>query len=114
MQRVLSNYEKMNEMEFNYNSKRILIIDDEIYSCLAIRSLILTLRFSQMEKVEFCLSGKEALEKIKANIHTIEVGGSSNTNPSAPTKTEYDCDYGLIHSDCSMPMMDGYECSKRI
>jgi len=51
----------MKKGQFEFNKKKILIIDDEIYNCMAIKSLIKALKYKKMENVVTALSGKDAL-----------------------------------------------------
>mmetsp|Transcript_1574 Transcript_1574/g.2104 ORF Transcript_1574/g.2104 Transcript_1574/m.2104 type:complete len:148 (-) Transcript_1574:380-823(-) len=54
---------------FGYSKKRILIIDDEPYNCVALYSLIKGLKLSNIEdRIDLCLSGTSALRMLLQNI----------------------------------------------
>ena len=70
------------------NRKKLLIVDDEPFNILALKSL---LGYTNVI-IESANNGQEAIEKIQ-----------SQANTSSP--------YLLILMDCQMPVMDGYEAT---
>ena len=66
-----------------------------------------------MDRVEYYLSAADAIAAVKNGIRRKQT--TSNSDSSSDGFNEgYECDYGLILTDCSMPFMDGYECSKEM
>jgi len=50
--------------------KRILIIDDEPYNCLALYTLLKSLSLKDVSfRVDLCMSGKDALKSVIKSIH---------------------------------------------
>jgi len=82
---------------FLQNDRRIMVVDDEVFNTVAIQGLMRVLGFTQMNLVDICYNGEQAVELIQKAIHE-----------GAPQR------YSLILTDCSMPFMDGYEASKKI
>jgi CheY-like chemotaxis protein len=83
-------------------SKRILLIDDESYNCKALLAILRSLKLRDLERrVALAYSGKAALREVEASLVRREDG-------------HLECEIGLILSDCSMPRMDGYECTAKI
>ena len=81
--------------------KHILIVDDEIFNIEAIK-IILENRFEIMDinnVCSFAMNGQKAVEKV---IHNVK-----------QNKGKY-CNFELILMDCNMPIMDGYEATKKI
>ena len=77
--------------------KRILIVDDEPYNVLALQFLITHLNISGLLNiVDRAYNGLEAFKKVKDSY----LNGSHI--------------YGLILTDISMPVMDGFEASQQI
>ena len=80
--------------------KKILIVDDQWFNIKAILIILKVIVEINIELVcEKAMSGKEALKKVEENI--LQNEGKS-------------CQYHLIFMDCSMPIMDGFETSKKI
>jgi len=75
----------------------ILVADDDGFNQAVTETIFKTLGFSVLT----CFNGKEALEAVQARIHK-----PCSLNACKPFK--------LIFLDCNMPIMDGYECAKRL
>ena len=75
--------------------KRILIVDDEPYNLLALKTIIKAADTTGLlsDLVDAAVNGSDALTKVK-KAHQFE--------------------YALIFMDCSMPIMDGYEATMEI
>ena len=71
-----------------------MIIDDESYNCEVLKSMLLFINPNFIDKLVICMSGKEAIDKLKEA--TYQDG------------EHFSCEIGLIFTDLSMPMMDGY------
>ena len=80
------------------DGKKILIVDDEVYNCEILKSMLLSLNPEFRDKLIICMSGIDALEKIRMSLR-IRLGGQAET------------DIGIILTDLSMPRMDGYQLS---
>jgi CheY-like chemotaxis protein len=85
------------------SKSRILVIDDEPFNLKAMDILLnlaskdLNFQVDMIKNMtDFCSSGKEALEKIESLFR------------------ERKTTYGLVITDCSMPVMDGYHVSLAI
>ena len=70
----------------------IMIIDDESYNCEVLKSILILIDPGLETRLIVCLSATEALAKVKES-----ADGGLNI--------------GLIFTDLSMPMMDGYQFS---
>ena len=66
----------------------VLIVDDELTNCLALKNILGQFQMN----ADFAFNGKEALEKMLSQ-------------PLA---------YGLVFMDCQMPVMNGYDATKRL
>ena len=97
-----------------------MIIDDEAFNCQALVTMIELLQLPNAKnRVDAVLSGAEALMLVRKSLNLdeeshgrgLQFGPNRNQilDDEAP-----DCQYGLILSDCSMPIMDGYECAKEV
>ena len=76
----------------NYKNKRILIVDDEPFNVLGMQLNIDNLGLKGLSKlVDRAYNGSEALLKVKDSFEKKSII------------------YGLIFTDISMPIMDGYE-----
>ena len=71
-----------------------MIVDDESYNCEVLKSVLLFLNPDFEGKLDICMSGAEALEVLVRSIKL------KHGKPCS--------DIGLILTDLSMPMMDGY------
>lgn len=86
-----------NEDENPEAVKRILIVDDEPYNILGLQLLFRQVGYNLLNlMVDRAYNGKEAMALISDSYHD----GKHV--------------YGLIFMDLSMPIMDGYEATKRI
>lgn len=80
------------------NKAKMILVDDEAFNILAIKGMMRVLGMTNIdEKVEECFNGLECVNLIENAI---------NENQSER--------YSLILTDCKMPIMDGYESTKRI
>lgn len=70
----------------NYSQIKILAVEDNVTN----KKLLARVFENSGIKAEFASDGREALELVKKN------------------------EYNIIFMDCQMPVMDGYECSKKI
>ena len=83
-------------MQTKFNDKRILVVDDDPFNCLALKELFKVVGLvNAAHIVDTCFGGNEAYQKIRDSISFGERA------------------YGLILSDCQMPEMDGYELTSR-
>jgi len=71
--------------------KRLLIVDDDQFNILAMKSLLKKYEFD----IDCAYNGQEAVDKVSYVLKNVE---------QQP--------YDLIFMDCQMPIMDGYEASK--
>ena len=78
-----------------YGKKRILVVDDEEFCISTMEALLQTLDIDTDNLVDFCMNGKEALDKI------IEAYNN-------------DIKYSIIFMDFSMPIMNGIDSSRAI
>jgi len=75
-----------------------LIADDEAFNIQAIKGILRVLGIRDVEsRVVSCFNGEELLAEVKEAI--------SDNDPFR---------YPLILTDCSMPILDGYEAAKEI
>ena len=75
-------------------TKRILVVDDEPYNVLSIQLIMSRLGIKDIGRlVDRAYNGKEALKKVKDSLLNCKHV------------------YGLILTDISMPIMDGFESS---
>ena len=88
---VLDNYNKYNE----FSRRRILVVDDEEFCISSMRAVLYSQGINIEFQVDFCITGKEALEQVKK---TYENGMK----------------YSVIMTDFSMPVMDGIEATAKI
>ena len=89
-----------------FSQKKILIVDDESFNIMAIKAMMKQLRFANHKThVDIAYSGEDALELFKRSICQVKRRSSYHHVSS---------EYSLILMDCSMPFMDGYECSRLI
>ena len=72
------------------------MVDDEAFNIFAIKGLLKILNMDD-SLVDTCYDGKQAVDLVKA--------ACDNNEPLR---------YGLILTDCSMPVMDGYLASRAI
>lgn len=81
------------------NQRRILIVDDEAFNLIGLKSVIKTMsQFKGLAKlIDTASNGNEALEKAKAGMH------------ARPHYT-----YCLVFMDLSMPEMDGFEATEAL
>ena len=80
------------------SSKRIMIVDDEVFNIFAIQGLMRVLGMPhELKNVDVCYNGEQAVELVRKAIEEFETDR-----------------YSLILTDCSMPFMDGYQASKKI
>jgi len=73
----------------------ILIVDDDSFNLAALETIIKPMRFS----VQTAFNGQEAYDLVVRRLE----GCSINCKP-----------YKMIFLDCNMPVMDGYECAKKL
>ena len=78
------------------DGKKILIIDDEAYNCEVLKSMVMLINPDLVGHLIICMSGEEALEKVKDSCLKDEAGNLLSIQ------------IGLIFTDLSMPLMDGY------
>ena len=94
------------------NNKRILIVDDEPYNLIAMKIVLESAELKLLQKV----FGNDVFSKTKGKITDIidqAINGLDAFETfEASTKTGYS--YGMIITDCSMPIMDGYESTAKI
>ena len=80
------------------NQGKILVADDEKFNQNIIFGFLMILGIhNRKELCEFAENGEDAFEKIRNSVQ--------NNNPHK---------YSLILMDCNMPIMDGYESTRRI
>ena len=70
-----------------------MVVDDEEFCIASMKSMLFSAGIDTDFQVDFCITGKEAVEKLKA---CIELGIT----------------YKAIFTDFSMPIMDGIEATK--
>ena len=79
-------------------TSKILIADDEVFNIEAMKGMLKILGLPKMkERVVCCFNGEEMVDKIKEAFQQDD-----------PQR------YSLILTDCSMPIMDGYEAVAQI
>ena len=78
-----------------YKDKRIMIVDDEEFCIATMKSMLFSAGIDTDFHVDFCITGKEAVEQL---IACSELGIS----------------YKVIFTDFSMPVMDGIEATTRM
>ena len=50
----------------SFNTQKIMVVDDEIFNCHAVRGLMTVLGMQNIDKlVDICLNGEEAVKLIK-------------------------------------------------
>ena len=81
--------------------RRILIVDDQIFNIQALKTI---LKFSVglqdiNDQIDHVFDGQDALDMIIENVKK--------------NNMKY-CDYNLILMDCNMPVMDGYQATRKI
>lgn len=78
------------------DGKKVLIVDDEAYNCEVLKSIMTLLNPELKERLIICLGAQEALDAVRSSL----VWG----------RTDKRCvsTIGLVFTDLSMPMIDGY------
>ena len=85
----------------DFNEKRILIVDDDPFNCLAIKELFKVLGLDRVaERVDECYGGQEALDKIRDSLVLAPPCRASTNLKPAGRKALKESAYGLILSDC--------------
>lgn len=81
---------------------KILLVDDEDYNLTALKIILkYHIRLDVDKLCDEAVNGQEAFKAVKNKSKTMD----SNSKP---------CQYELILMDCNMPIMDGYEATKKI
>ena len=88
---VLDCYNQYNQ----FSKRRILVVDDEEFCISSMRAVLFSQGINIEFQVDFCITGKEALNQVKK---TYENGMR----------------YSVILTDFSMPVMDGIEATAKI
>ena len=88
---VLDCYNQYNQ----FRQRRILVVDDEEFCISSMRAVLFSQGINIEFQVDFCITGKEALNQVKK---TYENGMR----------------YSVILTDFSMPVMDGIEATAKI
>lgn len=85
----------------NNTTKKILIVDDEVFNIEAIKSILESVFFMDNTHIfcESAMNGRAALEKVIANYETNGYRRSS---------------FDLIFMDSNMPVMDGFDSTTNI
>jgi CheY-like chemotaxis protein len=78
-----------------FKNCRIMVVDDEEFCIEAMKSMLFRAGIDTEYQVDYCISGKEAMEQM---INSTENGLS----------------YKLIFTDFSMPVMDGIQATKKM
>ena len=80
---------------YHQRHNRILVVDDEEFCISAIQVLLSQLGINIETQVDFCITGQEAVNKVK-QIYSMEM------------------QYRLILTDFNMPVMDGIKATYKI
>lgn len=91
--RCTANLEKMKQLwsddleisnsRLEFTDKRILLVDDDPFNCMAINALFKVLGLDNVDqRVDTAFGGQEALEKIKASIYLSPQKANLTTNVS--------------------------------
>lgn len=91
---IIQSYKTFQSLQ-QYKDKRIMIVDDEEFVIATMKQMLFSAGIETDFHVDFCITGKEALEQM---IAVSELGVS----------------YKVIFTDFSMPVMDGIEATKKI
>ena len=84
--------------EINRNKHKILVADDQPFNICAITGLMTALGMQNVaDVVDTCFDGQSLVDYVQTAV--------SEGDPER---------YSLIFTDCSMPIMDGYEASRQI
>ena len=78
-----------------FKNDRILVVDDEEFCISAMRSVLFSIGIDVDHQVEYCITGKEAIDQLKKTY-------------------EYGMSYKLILTDFNMPVMNGIEATLKM
>ena len=75
-----------------FRNNRILVVDDEEFCISAMRAVLFSTGIDVDYQVEYCITGKEAIEQLQIT-------------------SNYGMSYSLILTDFNMPIMNGIEAT---